>query len=488
MRSLGDDEEAARRDDTGEPMPEPMINTARDPLSTFAIDVDTASYTQARSHLRAGRLPPADTVRIEEFVNYFRYDYPGPDRADDRPFAVHMHAAPSPLHPGRHLLRVGVQARRLSAAERKPVHLVFLVDVSGSMAGPERLGLVRQSLNILTDNLRDGDTVALVTYADGSRVVLPPTGVSGRHRIRAAIEKLTADGGTAMSDGMKRAYALAARGVRPGAVSRVIVLSDGDANIGNDRYEDILSDIRAQVDAGVTLSTIGFGMGNYRDDMMERLADNGNGNNYYIDTPAEARRVFHEQIDGTLEVVAKDVKIQVEFDPKVVSRYRLLGYENRAIADDEFRDDTVDAGEIGAGHAVTALYELALADGAGAADGDVATVRVRAKTPRGTRAKETVYALPRRAVAVRYADTPESLRLAVAAAEVALLLRATPRVALSRHPQVSLLAKAAARESSDPASRELPELLERMPGPLTLANETPPHIEDARIRARRHGL
>jgi len=399
----------------------PFVSAMEDRLSTFAIDVDTASYTLTRRHLLEGALPDREVVRVEELVNYFRYTYPEP--TDGSPFAVHLDAAPSPFTPGRHLLRVGLQGRRLSITERKPAHLTFLVDVSGSMQSPDRLPLAKRALRMLVDNLRDGDTVALVTYAGDVRRVLGPTGMESKALIHAAIEDLTAAGSTSMSSGIELAYQEAMKTLDGTSVSRVIILSDGDANVGATSHEEILKRIRGRVKEGITVTTVGFGLGNYKDERMEQLADQGNGNHYYVDSLVAARRVFQEQLGGTLEVIAKDVKLQVEFDPAQVARYRLVGYENRNIADRDFRDDKVDAGELGSGHTVTALYELELKPGAGEG---LATVRVRAKQPRGEKATESIHPFRATSLARSFEDARQDLRFATAVMGAAELLRRSP--------------------------------------------------------------
>lgn len=402
----------------------PMTDTATDRLSTFAIDVDTASYAIARRKILAGEVPPADAVRVEEFLNYFSYGYAGPD--GDEPFAVHMDAAPSPFTKGHHLLRVGVQAKHVAAADRKPARLVFLVDVSGSMSADDKLGLAKRAMRTLVQNLNAGDTVALVTYAGNTRVVLEPTGMDKKAQILAAIEDLNSGGSTAMSSGLELAYDMAVKNLGGDSVSRVIVLSDGDANVGSTTHEQILAEIADKVNEGVTLSTVGFGTGNYKDTLMEQLANKGNGNYFYIDSVSQARRVFQEQLGGTLEVVAKDVKIQVELNPEAVASYRLVGYENRDIADEDFRDDKVDAGEIGAGHSVTALYEVKLADDS---KGPLATVRVRAKTPRGNTAAETEYAFDRNMLTDSFAAASDDFRFAAAVMATAEILRKSKHAA-----------------------------------------------------------
>ncbi len=421
--------EGGERDRDGQPNSEDYAHlevnkltlTEDDRLSTFAVDVDTASYSLARRKLLGGQAVPQDSVRVEEFVNYFNYAYAAP--SDGRPFAVHMEAAPSPYAKGRYLLRVGVQGKHVAKRDRKKANLVFLVDVSGSMNAPDRLPLAQRSLRILVDNLGEHDTVSLVTYAGSTRVVLPPTSAGEKGTIYAAIDDLSAGGSTAMSSGIELAYGLAVEQLAPDAETRVIVLSDGDANVGNSSHEEILKTISGHVKEGVTLSTIGFGVGNYRDRLMEQLANKGNGNNYYIDGLSQAKRVFQEQLGGTLEVIAQDVKIQVDFDPKAVKAYRLVGYENRDVADNDFRNDKVDAGEIGAGHSVTAIYEIELAT---AVQPQLATVRLRAKKPRGNEAAEYTYAFSRALLRPSFEAASEDFRFAAAVAGFAEILRKSP--------------------------------------------------------------
>lgn len=399
-----------------------MTRSVEDRLSTFSIDVDTGAYTIARKKLNAGQIPPAASVRVEEYLNYFRYDYPSPDRGA---FGVHLEAAPSPFtaDTSTKLLRVGVQGKTLATAERKPVHLTFLVDVSGSMTGRDKLPLATDALKLLTKNLQPEDSVAIATYAGRVARILPPTGMHQRGRILEALGSLRSGGGTGMNDGMALAYEMAMQAHKPGHVSRVIVLSDGDANIGPSSHDDILKGIKSYVDEGITMTTIGFGMGNYKDTMMEQLANQGNGNYYYIDTIEEARKVFGDQLDGTLQVIAKDVKIQVEFDPDKVPSYRLIGYENRDIADKDFRNDKVDAGEIGAGHSVTALYEIQVAP---EAQGKLATVRIRHKEPQGHTASEQEFYLRDHDVRGSLADASRDFQFAAAVAGFAELLRESP--------------------------------------------------------------
>jgi Ca-activated chloride channel family protein len=398
----------------------PWVDATKDHLSTFAADVDTASYTIARRKLTEGSLPPPASVRVEEFVNYFRYTFPAPWGVS--PFGVVMEAAPSPLQPGRHILRVGVATKAKSIAERKPAHLVFLVDVSGSMDQPDKLPLAKQSLRILTNNLSDGDTVSLVTYAGATKLVLPPTGLDHKDRILAAIDELDASGSTGMASGIDLAYRQAMAGLAPNAISRVIVCTDGDANVGPHTHDEILKIIASRAKEGVTLSTIGFGMGNYKDELMEQLADKGNGNNFYIDSLSAARRIFQQQLGSTLEVVAKDVTLQVDFDPSLVARYRLVGYENRDIADDDFRNDNVDAGEVGAGHEVTALYEVELTAKGQRAGAPFATLRTRHKQPNGEQATEAGFPMVG-GPAATFSAASADFRFAFAVAAFADILR-----------------------------------------------------------------
>lgn len=393
--------------------------TEKDRLSTFSIDVDTASYTIARRKLLGGMLPPPAAVRTEEFVNYFHYNYAPPKHA---PFAVHMEASPSPFEKSLHILRIGIKGKDAKGKTRKPVHLTFLVDTSGSMHSADKMGLVKRSLRFLVDQLKAGDTVALCTYAGSVREVLKPTGMDKRAKIHEAIEDLTAGGSTAMSSGLELAYKLASKNFKKNSVNRVIVCSDGDANVGATRYGDMLKSISIYAKKGITLSTLGFGMGNYKDHRMEQLADKGNGNYYYIDTISEAKKVFGSQLMGTLQVIAKDVKIQVEFDPKYVKKYRLIGYENRNIADRDFRNDKVDAGEIGAGHTVTALYELQLIK----PNSSFATVRIRWKKPQGKKASEKAYLFSPKNMKKSFKSASADFKRAVAAAALAENLRNSP--------------------------------------------------------------
>jgi Ca-activated chloride channel family protein len=333
----------------------PTVDTEEENVSTFSVDVDTASYTLARSYLHRGHLPEQEAIRVEEFINAFRYDYEPPASA---PFGVQVEAFPSPNRRGYHVLHVGIKGREVSTAQRKPAHLVFTIDVSGSMDMENRLGLVKRSLALLVEQLDARDTIALVVYGNDARVVLGPTPATERARIQAAIDALQSEGSTNVQAGLKEAYAIAAATAREGSVSRVILCSDGVANNGITQADAIFETVKAHAQRGVQLTTVGFGMGNYNDVLMERLAQVGDGQYAYVDALPEARRIFVEQLTGTLQLIARDVKVQVEFDKAVVARYRLIGFENRLLAKEDFANDRVDAGDIGAGHTVTALYEV----------------------------------------------------------------------------------------------------------------------------------
>lgn len=326
------------------------------PLSTFSIDVDTASYANVRRFLLDEQLPPQGAIRTEELINYFSYDYPAPK--GDVPFSVSLDVASAPWAPDRQLVRIGLKGRELDAEARPPANLVFLADVSGSMNEPNKLPLLQRSLRALVENLRPEDRVALVTYAGASGLVLPPTPGARKSEILEAIDNLQAGGSTHGSSGIKLAYETARENFLKEGANRVILCTDGDFNVGVTDHSELQKLIERERATGVFLSVLGFGTGNLKDSMMEMLADKGNGNYAYIDSLAEARKALVEQMSGTLFTIAKDVKIQVEFNPARVAAYRLIGYENRLLAKEDFNDDKKDAGEIGAGHTVTALYEI----------------------------------------------------------------------------------------------------------------------------------
>ena len=334
----------------------PFLGVTENPLSTFSIDVDTASYANVRRFLDNGTLPPKDAVRIEELVNYFDYDYSGPK--NNKPFAANFEIAEAPWNPEHRLLRIGLKGREIDRQERPDSNLVFLLDVSGSMSAANKLPLLKDSMDLLVDRLTESDRVAIVVYASNTRLVLPSTGGDQKSRIRRAIDRLNAGGSTNGASGIQLAYETAQKNFIEGGVNRIILATDGDFNVGITSRGDLSRLIEEKAESGIYLSALGFGMGNYKDDTLELLADKGRGNYAYIDTIDEAKKVLVEQMSATLVPIAKDVKIQVEFNPRHVSAYRLIGYEDRAMPKEDFNDDSKQAGVVGAGHAVTALYEL----------------------------------------------------------------------------------------------------------------------------------
>ncbi|HEX6202263.1 MAG TPA: von Willebrand factor type A domain-containing protein, partial [Thermoanaerobaculia bacterium] len=399
----------------------PFVATAEDRLSTFGLDVDTGSWGLVQAYLRRGHRPPAAAVRVEEVVNAFDYGDPAPARGET--FRVTAEGAPSPFAPGpgHRLLRFGIRARSIDPALRRPATLVFVVDVSGSMAQGGRLELVQEALGLLLDQLGEGDRVAVVVFSDEARVVLEPTG--DREAARRAIAGLAPEGSTHAEAGLALGYRLAWREKRPGTANRVLLLSDGVANVGATGAESILARAAGAAADGIELTTVGVGMGNYDDVLLEQLADRGDGRYAYVDDVAAARRIFVEELTGTLETVAEEARVQVDFDPRVVERWRLLGYENRDIADDRFRHDhSVDAGEIGAGHAVTALYEVKLA-GDPPPSVPLAHLKLRYRDPESGRFREAERMLRAGDLAASWEAAPRSLRLAAVAAEFAEQLR-----------------------------------------------------------------
>lgn len=334
----------------------PVHRVAETPVSTFSADVDTGSYANVRRFLNQGSLPPEGAVRLEEMVNYFPYHYALP--TDGSPFGVTTEVAATPWNPHTQLLRIGIKASDRAVAQLAPANLVFLVDVSGSMDRREGLPLVQSTLKLLVDQLREQDRVSLVVYAGESRVVLKPTSGRDKATIRTAIDQLTAGGATAGASGIELAYQMAREGFIDNGINRILLATDGDFNVGVSDFDSLKQMAAQQRKSGVSLTTLGFGVDNYNEHLMEQLADAGDGNYAYIDTLREARKVLVDQLSSTLAVVARDVKLQVEFNPARVSEYRLLGYENRALKREDFNNDKVDAGEIGAGHTLTALYEI----------------------------------------------------------------------------------------------------------------------------------
>lgn len=416
----------------------------KQPLSTFSIDVDTASYANMRRFLGEGRLPPPDAVRIEEMVNYFTYDYPQP--SGKTPFSVNMEVAQCPWKPEHRLLRIGLKGREIDRRELGPSNIVFLLDVSGSMNAQNKLPLVKQAMRMLVEQLTEDDRVAIVTYASGVGVPLPSARGNEQRRILGAIESLEAGGSTHGSAGIELAYQQAAKHFVPKGINRVILCTDGDLNVGITDDDDLVRLIERKAKSGVFLTVLGFGTGNLKDSKMEKLADHGNGLYAYIDSLREARRVLVEQMTGSLATIAKDVKLQIEFNPAEVAAYRLIGYENRVLANRDFDDDRKDAGEIGAGHTVTALYELVPA-GVGYADGtrplkyqqvpernltdearggELLTLRLRYKEPDEDESK--LLERTARDSGAKFGRASDDFRFASAVAAFGMVLRSSPHL------------------------------------------------------------
>ena len=398
----------------------PRVDTEDDHLSTFALDVDTGAYTIMRRYINDGNLPPKDAVRVEEFVNYFDqgYRYPPQHQA----FGISIDGAPTPFSENENyqMLRIGIQGYAVPSEERKDVSLTFVIDVSGSMGQENRLELVKRSLELLVEQLRRSDQVGIVVYGTQARIVLEPTSGDDTETILDAIHSLEPEGVTNAEAGLRLGYKMASRAFNPEGINRVILCSDGVANLGDTSADSIWDHVKRRAGEGITLTTVGFGMGNYNDVLMEQLADNGNGFYTYVDSIKEARRIFVENLTSTLQVIAMDAKVQVDFNPQVVSRYRLVGFENRAVADEDFRDNKVDAGEIGAGHSVTALYEIKLQPEAA---GRIATVYLRWKDPETQDVTEKSQDFNTNQMAGSFDEANPHFKLAVIVAEYAEILR-----------------------------------------------------------------
>ena len=429
----------------------PVHLVASEPVSTFSIDVDTGAYANSRRFLTQGQLPPKDAVRSEELVNYFRYDYPLPTRRD-APFSVTTDVAATPWNPATRLLRIGLRGYDLPRASRPPANLVFLVDVSGSMASADKLPLVKTALAGLAEELSPRDKVSIVVYAGAAGLVLPATG--DKRAMLAALERLSAGGSTAGGAGLRLAYQVARDNFVEGGVNRILLATDGDFNVGVSDTDTLIAMVEKQRDAGITLTTLGFGQGNYNEALMEQVADHGNGNYAYIDSALEARKVLAEQMSSTLFTIAKDVKIQVEFNPAAVSQYRLLGYENRALREEDFDNDRVDAGEIGAGHQVTAIYEIVPRGMKGwiaprrygdpgesieARPAELAHVKLRYKLPDGTTSRLIERAVPASLLAAASAPRGD-MAFAAAVAAFGQKLRGDPLLGVFGYAGIAALA------------------------------------------------
>ncbi len=333
-------------------------STISDPLSTFSIDVDAASYTNVRRMINSGMMPPKDAVRVEEFINYFSYDYAQP--TDGHPFSIVTEMGDCPWNTKHKLVHVGIQGKFEDIQNLPPMNLVFLIDVSGSMSSPRKLGWVKESMKTLIQNLRQEDNVSIVVYAGAAGLVLPPTSGVNHQAINAALDKLQAGGSTAGGQGLRLAYAQAEKAIKKDGINRIILATDGDFNVGVSSNADMKTLVEEKRDKGIFMTVLGYGMGNYKDSKMEIIADHGNGNYFYIDDLSEAKKVLNDQISSTLMMIAKDVKLQLEFNPALVKSYRLIGYANRLLRNEDFNNDKIDAGDLGAGHTVTAMYELVL--------------------------------------------------------------------------------------------------------------------------------
>ncbi|HZW31643.1 MAG TPA: von Willebrand factor type A domain-containing protein [Isosphaeraceae bacterium] len=417
----------------------PFVSVSQDRQSTFSIDVDTASYSNVRRFLTQNLLPPKDAVRIEELLNYFPYNDPPPPPSSDHPFAVHVEVAGCPWNAAHRLARIGIAAKQIDQSRRPPSNLVFLVDVSGSMDAPNKLPLVQWGLQRLVEQLGENDRVAMAVYAGASGLVLPSTSCLRKAEILSAIEQLQAGGSTNGGAGLQLAYDVATQHFLKNGTNRVILATDGDFNVGITKDDELVRLIQAKAKSGVFLSVLGFGMGNLKDEKLEKLADKGNGHYAYIDSPREAYKVLVEEMGATLVTVAKDVKIQLDFNPARVSQFRLIGYENRVMAHQDFNDDTKDAGEIGAGHHVTALYELVPAGNestaklavvagkpARAAGGgpELFTVKLRYKRPNEDTSR--LLAQPAIDQGLDFARASDDLKLAAAVAGFGMMLRDSP--------------------------------------------------------------
>ena len=451
-----------------------FLAAAANPLSTFSIDVDAASYSNVRRFLSQGTLPPADAVRLEELVNYFSYAYP--DRTGNHPFAVTTDVGPCPWASDHRLVRIGLQAKRVATGDLPPSNLVFLVDVSGSMQSEDKLPLVKQAFRALVQELRAEDRVAIVVYAGAAGLVLPSTAGSDKATILAAIDRLEAGGSTAGGAGLKLAYDVARENYLAEGNNRLILATDGDFNVGVSSDAEMIRLVEARREEGTFLTVLGFGRGNLKDTKMEQMADKGNGHYAYINNFREAHKVFVREFGGTLFTVAKDVKIQVEFNPAKVQAYRLLGYENRLLSKEDFADDRKDAGEIGAGHAVTALYEVVPVGAAPVAltgdsltyqqvtlrpsanrSAELLTVRLRYKDPHGTRSRLLSTPVLDRAPARPSADQ----RFASAVAAFALLLRNSEYKGAANYDLVLALARDARGEDAEGYRGEFISMVER---------------------------
>jgi len=445
------------------------------PLSTFSIDVDTGGYSIVRKFLNDNELPPANAIRSEELINYFSYDYPKPD--GKHPFSVYTELASCPWNDQHQLVHIGLKGMELETKDLPSSNLVFLIDVSGSMDEPNKLPLVQSSLSMLTDQLRENDYVSIVVYAGAAGLVLPPTSGMHKDKIKKALYDLEAGGSTAGGEGIQLAYKTAADNLIKEGNNRVILCSDGDFNVGISSTAELVDYVKKQRDSGIFISILGYGMGNYKDNRMEQIANQGNGNYAYIDDILEAKKVLVNEMSGTLLTIAKDVKIQVEFNPAVVGAYRLIGYENRMLQAEDFKDDTKDAGEMGAGHSVTALYEIITLESgenlpdidslryakpavpADASTAEMLFVKLRYKLPDGDESIPLDQPLPNKSLP--WQESSQNFRWAAAVAVYSMLLQENPNQGMADWDLVMSLAKSSKGEDPNGYRAEFIRLAEK---------------------------
>ena len=450
-----------------------FVAVAQQPVTTFSADVDRAAYANVRRIIGYGQIPPKDAVRIEEMVNYFDYDYPVPEEGSVSPLRVSPELAPAPWNPNHLLLRIGLQAKKIDLAQAPPSNIVFLIDVSGSMDEENKLPLLKSSFKMLLGQLRPDDKIAIVTYANGTKVVLPSTSVKDKEKIIKVLDNLYASGGTSGGRGIQLAYEQAQKSFIKNGNNRIILATDGDFNIGINNTTDLEKFIEKQRESGIYMSVLGFGMGNYRDDMAETIADKGNGNYAYIDNITEAKKVLVNELSGTLFAVAKDVKLQLEFNPKYIKEYKLIGYENRMLANEDFTNDKKDAGEIGAGHTVTALYELVPSDGKVAQSlryqsqelnekgkgNELGFLKIRYKDPKVKDAKSVEITEPLVFNKKALKETSTDYRFAASVAEFGILLRDNSNKANATYDQVIELAEGAIGKDPEGYRKEFVRLV-----------------------------
>lgn len=450
-----------------------FVAVAQQPVTTFSADVDRAAYANVRRIIGYGQIPPKDAVRIEEMVNYFDYDYPAPEEGSTSPLRVSSELAPAPWNPNHLLLRIGLQAKKIDLAKAPPSNIVFLIDVSGSMDEDNKLPLLKSSFKMLLGQLRPDDKIAIVTYANGTKVALPSTSVKDKEKIIKVLDNLYASGGTSGGKGIQLAYEQAQKSFIKNGNNRIILATDGDFNIGINNTTDLEKFIEKQRESGIYMSVLGFGIGNYRDDMAETIADKGNGNYAYIDNITEAKKVLVNELSGTLFAVAKDVKLQLEFNPKYVKEYKLIGYENRMLANEDFTNDKKDAGEIGAGHTVTALYELVPSDGKVAQSlryqsqelnekgkgNELGFLKIRYKDPKVKDAKSVEITEPLVFNKKALKETSADYRFAASVAEFGILLRGNSNKANATYNQVIELAEGAIGKDPEGYRKEFVRLV-----------------------------